>query len=43
MLDYAKIAKRNGKEWGKLADTIEFLRTEASWYRHGYLIALVLV
>jgi hypothetical protein len=30
MLDYAKIAKRNGKEWGKLADTIAFLRSEAS-------------
>jgi hypothetical protein len=31
MLDYAKIAQRNGRKWGKLADTIAFLRAEAGW------------
>ncbi len=43
MLDYAKIAKRNGKEWGKLADTIAFLQAEAGWYKHMFQIALVFV
>ncbi len=41
MLDYAKIAQRNGRKWGKLADTIAFLRAEAGWQKHGFVIALV--